>query len=204
MLRRIGDDEERFMARNTLIVASQAGAMGAAAEAVGADAVVRAGEDDAIAEAIKIATLLRALHSTVLVDPLVGKCFDACFVIYAAADERAADGDGLLGARYMPQADRFLNDALPGTLRATLAASPHQVYRLSAADERALGTRSAAFARYLKTQCAWDDGVERDVYAGLRPLSDLTPQLQCRARVTRADARKALAALVDRQGGESR
>jgi hypothetical protein len=65
-------------------------------------------------------------------------------------------------------------------------------YWLSDEDEKNLGLRSQAFIRYLRDKCAWDENIERDTYAGRRPLDELTQKLKCRARVTQADAHEAL------------
>ena len=67
-------------------------------------------------------------------------------------------------------------------------------YWLSADDEKNLGYRSPWFDRYLRAKCAWDDIVEREVYAGARPVDALKPMLRCRDRATQDAARQALAA----------
>ena len=50
-----------------------------------------------MAEALKIAKLVKSLYSRLIVGPPTGRCVSACFFIYAAAAEREADGDKLLG-----------------------------------------------------------------------------------------------------------
>jgi hypothetical protein len=74
------------------------------------------------------------------------------------------------------------------------------VYWLSDADEKAMGFRSPSFLRYLKANCAWDDAVEREALAGKRPFADLAPLQACQARVTQADARKALGTAIKAAG----
>jgi len=171
LLAKISDNEDRFIAQNKIIVASEQGD---------------------VTESIKIANLIKALHSEVTVGPLTGKCVGACFLIYAAANQRATDGAGLIGLEGLaPAADFLRSNGVPDALLAKL--SPQSgIYWLSDADEASLGTRSPAFTRYLKSQCRWDDVIEREVYAGSRPFADLNALLACRARVTRADARQVL------------
>ena len=67
-------------------------------------------------------------------------------------------------------------------------------YWLSADDEKNLGYRSPWFDRHLRAKCAWDDNLEREVYAGARPVDALKPMLRCRDRVTQEEARKVLGA----------
>ena len=76
LLAKIAEDDKRFLAQNKLILASN--------------------EGDA-AEAMKIARLVKALYTQVVVGPLTGRCAGACFLIYAAAVERGTDGENLLG-----------------------------------------------------------------------------------------------------------
>src|ERR1700693_845129 len=76
LLSKILDDPSRFLAQNKLILASDGGDM---------------------SEAIKIATLVRSLFAAVVVGPLTGRCVSACFFIYAAAAQREADGERLIG-----------------------------------------------------------------------------------------------------------
>jgi hypothetical protein len=84
LLFKIADDENRFLSQNKIIVASTAGD---------------------VSEALKIAKLVKALHSEVSVGPLTGKCAGACFLIYAAADQRATDGEQLIGISGLDHAD---------------------------------------------------------------------------------------------------
>src|ERR1700743_61505 len=67
LLARIAEDPDRFLERNKLFVASS---------------------DGNAAEAIKIAKLLQALYTEVIVAPLTGQCVGACFLIYATASAR--------------------------------------------------------------------------------------------------------------------
>jgi hypothetical protein len=173
LLMRIGEDQERFLKLNTIILAS---------------------EEGDVPEALRIARLVKSLFSAVTVDPLTGKCVGACFLVYAAASERATDGDGLLGMRRMPAGNAFLREnGVPDSLLAVLDGRADEVYWLTPQDERSLGTRSPAFVRYLKTRCGWDVAVERGVYTGARPFSDMSAALDCRNRLTRSEARRVLA-----------
>ena len=172
LVARIAQDEARYLAHNELIVAA---------------------EEGDVAEAQRIATLVTALHSEVIVDPQTGRCVGACFLIYAAAGERVTDGPALIGIRRLPGVEGFLHDNLvPESLLAE-AANGRDLYVLTEQDEKLLGRRSPAFAQYLKTRCAWDDAVERGVMLGQRAPAELQSLLACRERVTRLDAHRALA-----------
>jgi hypothetical protein len=94
-----------------------------------------------------------------------------------------------------PALREFLHDAAipPQFQEHMLRGLEDAVYWLSAQDETDLGQRSAAFVRYLAERCGWDGELERAALSGLRPFTDLQPQLACRRRVTLADARRALA-----------
>ncbi len=181
MLEKIVADPERFLEQNT---------------------VVLAGHDGDVAEAIKLAKLLQSLHSRVRVGELTGTCSGACFLVYAAADERVTDASHLLGITPLG-ATELVNRALREFLRDTaippqfqehmLSGSEDFAYWLSARDEADLGLRSAAFIRYLTGRCGWDVKLERAALSGRRPMSDLEPLLACRRRVALADARRVLA-----------
>jgi hypothetical protein len=180
LLGKIGDDPQRFLSQDRLILASAAG--------------------DAH-EAMKIGRLLQALHTEVSVSPLTGRCVGVCFLIYVAADQRSADGAHLLGIQGATAADAtavrdFLREnEVPAELadRATRPASG-DVYWLSDADETRLDSRSASFTRYLVTHCHWDDDIEHALRTGKRPVADMKDLWACRHRVTRSDAAVALAA----------
>jgi hypothetical protein len=201
LLGKIHADDARFLSQNKVIVASNGGD---------------------VREAIKIGLLLQSLYSQVTVGPQTGPCIGACFLIFAAADQRASDGEHLIGlhrpalvdalsaslsaadaaaleARAMTEVRAFLtaNDVPSGLQEEMFRRSAHEPYWLSAADEKAMGFRSPSFLRYLKANCAWDDAVEREALAGKRPFADLGSLQACEARVTRADARKALAAALN-------
>jgi hypothetical protein len=173
LLTTIAQSEARFLRQNILIVAS---------------------EEGDVAESLRIGVLMKALLSEIVVDPQVGRCSGACFLIYAAAARRETNGPGLLGVRRLPAVDAFLREnAVPDAVMAELHGHATDVYWLSAQDEESLGGRSPAFARYLQTKCSWDETVERAVLSGKRAMSELRPLLDCRNRVTRIDAHKALA-----------
>lgn len=176
LLAKIAADPDRFFKQNQLILAS---------------------EEGDVAEARRIAKLVTEMFSEVSVGPLTGRCSGACFLIFAAASQRATDGDGLIGVRRQPGVAAFLEqNAVPAALVKELDAPATDVYWLTREDERSLGHRSAAFARYLKVRCGWDEAVEREAYTGARPFSDMSAALACRNRATRADGRKALAAAL--------
>jgi hypothetical protein len=191
LLKKITGDEGRFLAENQLLLASDGGD---------------------VAEAIRIATLLKSLHTKVVVARLTGRCVSACFFIYAAAEQREADGERLLGinrpfmdgSQSSPGEDStpgqgavfkavraFLHDnAVPDYLADEMFRHPSDdAYWLSAEDEKNLGHRSAALSRYLAAKCAYD---EREALAGKESNEALKQKLKCRNAVISADAHKAL------------
>ena len=194
LLAKIRDDQNRFLDRNRVIVASDTG--------------------DA-AEALKIANLLKSLFTEVLVGPRTGKCIGACFLIYAAATQRGTDGEHLIGIHRLEaaagadaaganganQVRLFLQaNLVPDTLLTTMfRRSANDPYYLSADDEAALGSKSPEFKQYLSDKCGWDDSVEQEVYSRKRPMADLQTLLACRARATKPFAQKALAAAIKAQ-----
>jgi hypothetical protein len=77
-----------------------------------------------------------------------------------------------------------------------------EVYWLSEEDQKNLGYKSQAFKQYLRAECAWDEGLEREVYEGKRSVEDLKEKWKCRSRVTQLQARQALLiASKDRASG---
>jgi hypothetical protein len=197
LLAKIAEDENRFLTQNKLILAS---------------------DDGDAAEAIKIARLVKSLYTQVVVGPLTGRCVGACFLIYAAAAERGTDGEKLIGIhrpglsasewQSMPTTRAaLLEDGLQAPTREFLAENEvpadlvetlfkhdsGDVYWLSDSDEASLGSKSPSFQKYLAKNCAWNDTLERAVYAGERPFDDLKALSACRVRVTQSEARKALA-----------
>jgi hypothetical protein len=219
LLSKILNDENRFLAQNKIILASDGGDVG---------------------EALKLARLVKALNTSIIVGPLTGRCVSACFFIYAAAGQREADGDRLIGINrpYMVASEAagsagsagvpapspamfvdndaltqvrvFLQDnAVPSYLVGEMFRRPSDdAYWLSADDLKNLGYRSPSFNRYLKGKCAWDDTIEREVYAGKRPVDALKQMLKCRDRMTQDSARQVLAAAAKeksmRQAGQAR
>jgi len=197
LLAKIAEDDKRFLSQNKLILASN--------------------EGDA-AEAMKIARLVKALYTQVVVGPLTGRCAGACFLIYAAAVERGTDGENLLGVTRpglaesewvgRPTAEAaLLEDSMQGPVRAFLVENEvppdlveqvfqrpsTDVYWLSDNDETALGSKSPAFAKFLEKNCKWTDGLDTAVFRGQRPFADLKAFTDCRARMIQPEARKALA-----------
>ncbi len=195
LLSKIMDDESRFMLQNKIILASDGGD---------------------VAESMRIAALVKATFTGVLVGPLTGRCVSACFFIYAAAAQREADGTRLIGINrpYLVDSDAALSKTDPSIaesrallqVRVFLSANAvptylvdemfrhasDDAYWLSADDEKNLGYRSPSFDRYLKAKCAWEEGLERDVMGGKRSVEDLKQMLKCRTLATQADAHKAL------------
>jgi hypothetical protein len=200
LLSKIMEDQNRYLSLNKIILASDGGD---------------------VAEAIKIAALVKSLSATVMVGPMTGRCVSACFFIYAAAAQREVDGARLIGINrpYLvdtevapaaaPRADGEIPDGralrpvrdfladngVPNYLIDEMFRhASDDAYWLSAEDQKKLGFRSPAFDRYLAANCAWSDAIQQEVFARKRPLEDLTQMLKCRARVTEDAARQALAA----------
>jgi hypothetical protein len=197
LLAKIAEDDKRFLSQNKLILASNEGNAG---------------------EAMKIARLVKALYTQVVVGPLTGRCAGACFLIYVAAVERGTDGENLLGmtrpglaesewvARPTTEA-ALLEDSMQAPVRAFLVENDvpadlveqvfqrpsTDVYWLSDNDETALGSKSPAFAKFLEKNCQWTQGLDKAVFRGERPFEDLKAFTDCRARMIRPEASKALA-----------
>jgi hypothetical protein len=207
LLARIAEDPERFLEHNKLLLASN---------------------DGDAAEAIKIAKLLRALYTEVIVGPLTGRCVGACFLIYAAASERGTDSDNLLGIHRVGLAESewvsrptsevaLIEDSLQTPVRDFLTENevpsdlvdelfkhlPTDVYWLTAHDEEMLGVKSAAFQKFLAKNCAWDDALEKAVFKGER-LEEMKALSACRVRVTLPPARKALAQVLKEKALEEK
>jgi hypothetical protein len=197
LLAKIAEDDKRFLSQNKLILASNEGNA---------------------AEAMKIGRLVKALYTQVVVAPLTGRCAGACFLIYVAAVERGTDGENLLGmtrpglaesewvARPTTEA-ALLEDSMQAPVRAFLLENDvpadlveqvfqrpsTDVYWLSDNDETALGSKSPAFAKFLEKNCQWTQGLDKAVFRGERPFEDLKAFTDCRARMIRPEASKALA-----------
>jgi hypothetical protein len=197
LLAKIAEDDKRFLTQNKLILASSEGNA---------------------AEAMKIAGLVKALYTQVVVGPLTGRCAGACFLIYAAAVERGTDADNLLGvtrpglaesewvgrptteaalledSMQAPVRDFLVENQVPPDLVEQVLQRPStDVYWLSDNDEAALGFKSPSFAKFLEKNCKWTDGLDKAVLRGERPFEDLKAYTACRASTTQPEARKALA-----------
>lgn len=188
LLTKITENRPRFLEQNTLTLASEAGDS---------------------SEAMKIAGLVKALHTQVSVGPLTGRCAEVCFLIYVVADQRGTDGSGLIGIRGTPQSEvssvgDFLRvNEVPADLITRVLKPPSgDVYWLNDVDETHLGSRSPSFTRYLVARCRWDDQMERDVRSAKRPLADMKDMWACRRRVTESDAAAALAAALKGRSAE--
>jgi hypothetical protein len=196
LLSKITDDENRFLALNKVILASDGGD---------------------VSEALKIAGLIKSLYTQVIVGTLTGRCVSACFFIYAAANQREVDGERLLGInrpyiadaaaasapppdgpiaenRALTQVRAFLRENnVPGYLVDEMfRRASDDAYWLSAEDQKNLGFRSQSFDQLLTVKCAWNDRIERETFAGKRPIDDLKQMMRCRDRVTQEAARQAL------------
>jgi hypothetical protein len=170
LLAKIAEDDKRFLSQNKLILASNEGNAG---------------------EAMKIARLVKALYTQVVVGPLTGRCAGACFLIYAAAVERGTDGENLLGVTRPGLAESewvarptteaaLLEDSMQAPVRAFLVENEvpadlveqvfqrpsTDVYWLSDNDETALGSKSPAFAKFLEKNCQWTQGLDKAVFRG--------------------------------------
>jgi hypothetical protein len=202
LLTKILADESRFLAQNKIILASDGGD---------------------VAEALRIAKLVKSLFAGIIVGPLTGRCASACFFIYAAASQRESDGERLLGinrpyfedsqapaapadtslveSQALVQVRAFLREnAVPDYLvEEMFRHGSDDAYWLSADDQKNLGFRSPAFNQFLAVKCSWDDKIEREVYAGRRPIEDLKQLLKCRDRVTQDAAHQALLAARPQQ-----
>jgi hypothetical protein len=209
LLTKILGDEDRFLAQNKIILASDGGD---------------------VAEALKIAQLVKSLHSRLSIGPLTGRCVSACFYIYAAAAEREVDGEKLLGinrpfiadtettaaAETVPAAQAavsgaesraltkvrafLLDNAVPSYLVDEMFRHPSDdAYWLSADDEKNLGSRSQSFKHFLAAKCAWDEKIEREVYAGKRSIDELKRLLKCKEGATRHAAHQVLLAAGQRR-----
>jgi hypothetical protein len=142
--------------------------------------IILASDGGDVPEAIKIAKLVKSLYSTVVVGPATGRCVSACFLIYAAANERESDNEKLIGihrpyivdqelASMSPkEAERAQNEALrqareylkdnnvPDYLvEEMFRRSSKDVYWLSADDLERLGFQSPWFNQYLVATCGW-------------------------------------------------
>lgn len=202
LLSKILDDPNRFLAENKIILASDGGD---------------------VAEALKIAKLVKSMFTEVIVGPLTGRCASACFYIYAAANQRETDGERLIGinrpylvdseappssppppaspteaapaeTRALTKVRAFLQEnAVPGYLVDEMfRRGSDEVYWLSEDDQKNLGYKSPTFKQYLRAECAWDEGLEREVLEGKRSVDDLKEKWKCRSRVTQLQARQAL------------
>jgi ATP-dependent protease ClpP protease subunit len=195
LLKKVGEDEGRFLAQNQLLLASDGGEVN---------------------EAIRIATLVRSLHTRVIVGRMTGRCVSACFFIFAAAEQRETDGERLLGinrpfvdgsTRDSAGADSVLAEA--GALQSVrtflrenavpdylveemFRHASDDAYWLSTDDEKNLGHRPSVFERSLAARCAWDEQAEHQALTGNLSADDLKQMLNCRNRAIQADAHKAL------------
>jgi hypothetical protein len=165
LLSKIAGDEGRFFALNKIILASDGGD---------------------VAEAVKIGGLVKSLIG--INRPFIADSDEAAAEAVPGRDAALAESRALAQVRVF-----LYENAVPNYLVDEMfRRASDDAYWLSEDDEKNLGIRSPAFNRYLRDKCAWDENIERDTYAGRRPLEDLKQKLKCRARATRADAHEAL------------
>jgi hypothetical protein len=198
LLSKILADRDRFLVQNKLILASDGGD---------------------VAEALKIAKLVKSLYTTVIVGPLTGRCVSACFFIYAAASQREADGERLIGINrpYLAASEARSTSTSTSisistaTTDATVAESGalakvrafledngvpryllDEMFRHASDDAYWLSTEDLKNLGYRSTGY---DRYLRDKCAwdDKKPVEDLKRMLKCRDRITQGAARQALA-----------
>jgi hypothetical protein len=177
--------------------------------------IILASDGGDVREAIKIAKLVKSLYSEVLVGPATGRCVSACFLIFAAANERSSDDERLVGIhrpyvvdqqlasmspaeaereqnKVLAQAREYLKDNnVPGYLiEEMFRRSSRDVYWLSADDLTQLGYQSPWFNQYLVAKCNWKGNMPFG-------LEEKRPDVaQCRDRVTKSAGMDALGKAV--------
>jgi hypothetical protein len=175
------------------------------------DEIILASDGGDVPEAIRIAKLLKSLYASVVVSPVTGRCVSACFLIYAAADERTSDDEGLIGIHrpyivdsqlaalspadaeraqksVLKQARDYLesNNVPEYLIEEMFRRSSKDVYWLSADDLGRLGFQSPWFNQYLVAKCDWKGTMPFGVEEHRQEA------FECRARVTTSAARQAL------------
>jgi hypothetical protein len=200
LLSKIMADPNRFLEQNKLILASDGGD---------------------VAEALKIAKLVKSLYTEVIVGPLTGRCVSACFFIYAAASQREADGERLIGINrpYLVASEARSTTTTTSTTT-SVATAPANA---TPAESGALATVRAflednAVPRYLLDEMfrhASDDAYwlsaedlknlgyrspaydrylrDKCAWDDRKPVEDLKRMVTCRDRFTQGAARQALA-----------
>jgi len=198
LLSKILADRDRFLTQNKLILASDGGD---------------------VAEALKIAKLVKSLYTTVIVGPLTGRCVSACFFIYAAAGQRETDGERLIGINrpYLAASEARSTSTSTSTSASTAPADATLVESGALATVRAF-LEDNAVPRYLLDEMfrhASDDAYwltaedqknlgyrspgfdrylrDKCAWDDKKPVEDLKRMLKCRDRVTQDAARQALA-----------
>ena len=200
LLSKIMADPNRFLEQNKLILASDGGD---------------------VAEAMKIAKLVKSLYTAVIVGPLTGRCVSACFLIYAAASQREADGERLIGINrpYLVASEARSTT----TSTSTTAAKAPAPATATLAESGALATVRAflednAVPRYLLDEMfrhASDDAYwlsaedqknlgyrspaydrylrDKCAWDDRKPVEELQRMVKCRDRFTQGAARQVLA-----------
>lgn len=190
LLAKIADTQDAFFTTSEIVLASDGGD---------------------VPEAIKIAKLVKSIYATAVVAPGTGRCVSACFLIYAAANERQSDNERLIGihrpyivdqqlasmspleaeraqTKVLRQARDFLeaNNVPEYLIEEMFRRSSKDVYWLSADDLERLGFQSPWFNQYLVAKCDWK---------GRMPFGMEERRLEvlkCRMRFTQAAADNAI------------
>lgn len=175
------------------------------------DQIILASNGGDVAEAIRIAKLVKSLYAEVVVGPITGRCVSACFLIYAAANERTSDDERLIGIHrpYLPdsqlaslspadaqraedevlrQARKYLeeNDVPAYLIEEMFRRSSRDVYWLTNDDLERLGYQSPSFNQYLVAKCDWKGSMPFGI-------EELRPEVaKCRIRFTIPAAKDAL------------
>jgi hypothetical protein len=168
LLSLISINPEEFLARNTMILASNGGD---------------------VDEALKIAKLVNAALTLVWVSPVYGHCVSACFLIYVSANQRIAEKEDLLGihrpylenARMAALSPAEARSAETGILQVArkylqekevpsylieemFRRASNEVYWLSIADIEQVGEFSSWFHQYSVAKCGMRTGETKEYY----------------------------------------
>jgi ATP-dependent protease ClpP protease subunit len=168
LLSLISINPNEFLARNTMIMASNGGD---------------------VAEALKIATLVNATLTTAWVSPVYGQCVSACFLIFVSANHRIAERAELLGihrpylesTRMATLSPPDARSAETGILQVTrkylqekevpgylieemFRRASNEVYWLSIADIEQVGDYSSWLHQYTVAKCGMRSGETREYY----------------------------------------
>jgi hypothetical protein len=148
--------------------------------------VVLASQGGDLIEAIRIGTFLRKTYMTVFVNPDIGRCASACFLIYVAAVERSSVVPGLgihrpyfapseFQRKPLPEAEKknrqlmravrnYLDDQeVPHYLiEKMFSLASTEIYWLNWEDLNRLGTRANWWDQVLVDRCRLNKGLEQE------------------------------------------